>query len=324
MRMTDINAVDLNLLGPLAALLEERHVSRAAERLRMSQPAMSRALGRLRTVLGDEVLVRGPSGYQLTPRAERIQHQLALILPRLESLFADETFDPRTAAQVFRLAGTDYSTLVLGRELLKRLFRQSPKSTVHIESWYHAVYQDLGRGVIDLAFTGAAAPPPLRSEALFEERFVCVLSPEHPLAAVDRISLAQYLGCSHVIVSILNGQQGAIDHRLEAHGTPRRASLTVSYHAAAAAALPGTMLVATLPWRLAEQLPNDGSTTAIPAPPQIEPMTYSMIWHPRLDNDPAQQWLRDTIRATAPPPLDQDAARWLAGSRRPAPPRRAA
>ncbi|MFD4575178.1 LysR family transcriptional regulator [Streptomyces sp. NPDC058417] len=98
---------DLNLLAPLHALLQERHVSRAAARLHVSQPSMSRTLQRLRATLGGELLVRGPRGHQLTPRAERVRAELQLALPRLEHVFSGEVFDPATAARAFRLAGTD-------------------------------------------------------------------------------------------------------------------------------------------------------------------------------------------------------------------------
>src|SRR2546423_12089284 len=108
MLVTHLEGVDLNLLPPLAALLEERHVTRAAERSGLSQPAMSRALARLRQLLGDQLLVRDASGYVLTPRAERIQRQLAGVMPRLETLFADEVFDPATAQGDYRIAATDY------------------------------------------------------------------------------------------------------------------------------------------------------------------------------------------------------------------------
>ncbi|MEK8174932.1 LysR family transcriptional regulator [Streptomyces sp. M19] len=110
--MAHIERVDLNLLAPLAALLAERHVSRAADVAGMSQPAMSRALQRLRETLGDELLVRTPGGYRLTPRAERVQRELRTVLPRLESLFAPEEFDP---AEAFRVAGTDYAQVFAPR-----------------------------------------------------------------------------------------------------------------------------------------------------------------------------------------------------------------
>src|SRR6185312_16476014 len=109
MRMEHLEGVDLNLLPPLAALLEERHVTRAAERSGLSQPAMSRTLARLRQVLDDQLLVRDVTGYVLTPRAERIQRQLAGLMPRLEALFAAEVFDPARAEEHYRIATTDYA-----------------------------------------------------------------------------------------------------------------------------------------------------------------------------------------------------------------------
>lgn len=296
MRVTHLDRVDLNLLTPLAVLLEERHVSRAARRANLSQPAMSRALQRLRETLGDELLVRGGSGYELTPRAERVQRQLVAVLPRLELLFAGETFDPAAAAESFRLAGTDYPPMVFGPALFQRVFRQSPHSTVAFRSWHDGVFEDLTRGLTDVVFYGVAAPPALRSEKLFEETFVCVMSADHPLGDRTQLHLDDYLRCSHVLVDIVEGDQTVIDRRLNAIGTPRTASLSVPYHAAAPLAVPGTTLVATLPRRMALQHAQNPALRLVPAPAEIEDMTYYMSWHPRLDDDPAQRWLRDAIR----------------------------
>lgn len=297
MHMVHIEQVDLNLLAPLAALLNERHVSRAADRVGLSQPAMSRVLQRLRVTLGDELLVRRVGGYQLTPRGERIQRQLAAILPRLEILYADEVFDPRTAAETFRLSGTDYAALVFSPGVVQRVFHQSPHSTLRFEAWHDGVFDDLERGLIDLAFYGVAPLPNFRSELLFEERFVCVLSPDHPLADRQSITLDDYLRCAHVVVNTGDGRQTVIDYRLQALGLSRKGSLSLPYHAAATLAVPGTMLVATLPWRLVAHHADNLALRLIPAPAEIEPMSYLMSWHPRLDDDPAQQWLRDTIRS---------------------------
>src|ERR1700754_35012 len=108
MHQTHIAGVDLNLLPALAALLEERHVSGAATRVGLSQPAMSRALQRLRRVFDDALLVSGSDGYTLTPRAERIRRRLTGVLPELDALFGTEDFDPRTAQESYRLALSDY------------------------------------------------------------------------------------------------------------------------------------------------------------------------------------------------------------------------
>jgi DNA-binding transcriptional LysR family regulator len=293
-----IESVDLNLLAPLRVLLEERHVSRAADRLRMSQPSMSRALQRLRATLGDELLVRGPGGYQLTPRAERIQAELQHALPRLEHVFSGEPFDPATAARAFRLAGTDYTVSVLSGALLRRVFAQSPGSTVLFSRWHHTVFSDAEHGIVDLLIHGGSAPPPLRSQVLYEEGYACLVASHHPLALRSAVSLEDYLQCAHLVVDVTDGRQGHVDARLESLGRPRRASVTVPYHSAAAAAVPGTSLVATLPRRLAVEHAAPGVTSVIPAPDEIGAMSYAMSWHPRLDNDPAQRWLRDAIIAT--------------------------
>jgi DNA-binding transcriptional LysR family regulator len=294
----DLGAIDLNLLAPLAALLDERHVTRAAGRVGFSQPAMSRALRRLRVVLGDELLVRTATGYELTPKGVRLHSQLLGILPQLATIFQADSFDPSVAAEHFRIVGTDFAAMLLGPPLFKAVFRGSPRSTVNFISWHDTAFDELERGTIDLVFFGIAPPAGMRSEVLFEERFVCMLSDMHPLARNDRISLEQYLGCSHIVIEVVEGQT-VIERRLEMIGSPRTATLRIPYHTAAKVTVPGTMLVATLPERFVRQHPTDPTVRVIPAPEEIETMSYSMAWHPRLDNDPAQRWLRDLIRAVA-------------------------
>jgi DNA-binding transcriptional LysR family regulator len=293
----NIEGMDLNLLGPLAALLEERHVSRAAERQQMSQPAMSRALRQLRAVFDDELLVRRAGSYRLTPRAERLQRELAETLPRLRSLISDEAFDPRNAAHTFRIASSDYLLTVVAPPLLKRVLADSPESTLRFDGWSDTAYHDAERGTLDLVLTGGIAPPPLQSQPLFDDTYSCLLSRQHPLARSNRPTLGAYLDCQHVIVNIADARQGLIDLRLGALGRPRRANVTVPYHQLAATVLDGTELVATLPNRLLKTMAIPSSLTVIRTPKEIEPITFSMAWHPRLDDDPSQQWLRDTIQA---------------------------
>ncbi len=300
MHITHIGRVDLNLLPALVALLEERHVSRAALRVGMSQPAMSRALQRLRRTLGDDLLVRTASGYRITPRGERILDRLAAAVPQLEDVFAGEDFDPSTTAQVIRLAGSDYAQLVLGPGLARTVATASPGSTLHFSAWHGDVLTDLDRGGVDLAFLGAQAPDHLRSERLFTDRFVCLTAADHPLADRRRIDMADYLACRHLIIDLVDGRQPAIDRVLAAHGTPRRAGLILPVHAAGPLALAGTDLVLTMPSRLLGLCPGDGAIRILDAPPEIDTMAYHMTWHPRLDFDPLHRWLRETVHAVAP------------------------
>lgn len=296
MRVTNLTGLDLNLVTPLAALLEERHVSRAARRVGLTQPAMSHALRRLRTLLGDELLVRGAGGYVLTPRAERLQRRLAGLVPELEQLFAEEAFDPAAAAETFAVAGTDYAAAVFGPRLARDVLRASPGSSLRFGGWHEGVFDDLVHGRLDLVFYGSELPAGLRSEVLFEERFACVVAGDDRR---ERLSLADYLACSHVSVEITGGEQAVIDRRLDALGRPRRVALRVPYHLVAAAVVPGTPLVATLPVRLLEQYGVPPGLRSVPAPEEIEDMTYAMAWHPRLDGDLARSWLRSVVRAIA-------------------------
>jgi DNA-binding transcriptional LysR family regulator len=295
--LTHLEGVDLNLLPPLAALLEERHVTRAAERSGLSQPAMSRALARLRQVLDDQLLVRDVTGYVLTPRAERIQRQLAGLTPRLEALFAAEVFDPATAEENYRIATTDYPLLLFFPQAAREINKLSPHSTLRVEPYRDEVFDDMQHGTLDLSFYGAAPPSAFRHEVLFEDRCVCVMAADHPLAQRKRLTLDEYLRCSHLMIDIIDGQQPVIDNRLRELGLARRGSLTLPLFVGAPAALPESNLVATLTERLMDRYGDDPAIAVVRAPVELERMEYFMVWHPRLDQDPAQQWLRDTIRA---------------------------
>src|SRR5467141_3664288 len=169
MLVTHLEGVDLNLLPPLVALLEERHVTRAAVRSGLSQPAMSRTLARLRRLLDDQLLIRNGNGYVLTPRAERIQRQLAGVMPQLEMLFAAEAFDPATAEEHYRIAATDYALLLFLHQVAREVNKLSPHSALRIESPRDAVFDDLLHGRLDLSFYVAAPPAGLRKELLFDD-----------------------------------------------------------------------------------------------------------------------------------------------------------
>jgi DNA-binding transcriptional LysR family regulator len=299
MLVTHLERVDLNLLPPLVALLEERHVTRAAERSGLSQPAMSRTLGRLRQLLDDQLLVRDGSGYVLTPRAERIQRQLAGLMPLLETLFAAEDFDPAIAEEHYRLAATDYALILFLHQVAREVNRLSPHSALRIESPRDAVFDKVQHGRLDLSFYVAAPPAALRQELLFDDICVCMMSADHPLAKRKRLTLDEYLGCSHLVIDIIDGEQPLIASRLRELGVARRAALTLPLNIGAPAVLPDTDLVGTLNKRLVDRYADDPALAVVAAPVELEPFDYFMVWHPRLDHDPAQQWLRETIRSVA-------------------------
>jgi DNA-binding transcriptional LysR family regulator len=293
MQPTHMSRVDLNLLPPLVALLEERHVSRAAERLALSQPAMSRALQRLRRHFADELLVRGPDGYALTPRAERIRAQLATVVTELNQLFATETFDPATAAQSFRLAVSDYIVSAFGPALVQTILTQSPNSTVRCEALDVRAFDKLDAGTLDLVIYGSSAPDRYCSQRLFTDRFACIVAADHPLAQRKSVSLAQYVRWPHLSTDIA---QARIDAALE---TPRRVAVVMPYLVLGSSILPGTELVLTVPARLASQFSDSGLIRVLDAPRELGDLQFYAVWHPRLDKDPSHSWLRQVVRTVA-------------------------
>ncbi|WKG03444.1 LysR family transcriptional regulator [Mycolicibacterium sp. HK-90] len=296
MRPPHIERVDLNLIPPLVALLDERQVSRAAERIGLSQPAMSRALQRLRRLLDDPLLIRDATGYRLTARAESIQAQLLTVLPQLEALFAPERFDPQTATAPIHLAATDYAVQAFGPAICQEVLRQSP-APVRFRSWTHeSVAEQVRDSGVDLGLYGGYTTAELHSEELLVERFVCVVATDHPLAGKDSVTLADYCQARHVIVDVHDGIQPDIDLPLRKLGRPRHAAVTIPYHAVAAQLLPGTELIATLPSQSITALVSAGECRVLNAPEEIATMTYHMVWHPAFDTDARHHWLRDVVR----------------------------
>lgn len=296
MRTTHIDQVDLNLLPPLVALLEEQHVSRAADRVRLSQPAMSRALQRLRRHFGDELLVRGPDGYSLISRAERLRDQLSTAVTYLEQLFANETFDPATAAQSFRLAVSDYTIATFGPALVRTVLAESPNSTISCEVLDDHAFDKLDAGTVDLAIYGRVAPEKYCSQHLFSDRFVCVVAAEHPLAEQTSVSLSTYLRWPHLSIDI---GQPWIDRALEPLGATRRVAVSMPYFALAPSILPGTDLLLTVPERVAHQNADPAHSRTLAAPRELLELDFYAVWHPRFDQDPSHGWLREMVRSAA-------------------------
>jgi DNA-binding transcriptional LysR family regulator len=290
-----IENADLNLLKALDVLLEERHVSRAAARFHLSQSAMSRTLSRLRETFGDELLVRTTRGYELTPRARAIQQELEFILPRLRALVRGGEFDPATSTDSIRINCTDYAVTVVGGRLFGRLFEQAPHLSLTIEPLSPRTYDEIEHGRVDLALSPVQPPAGLHWQPLFEEDYVCVVAADHPVTD-ERFTLERLAEFPRVSVVVLPQQLMVIDRRLAELGVSQRSGLRVPYFEAAFTALPGTRLVALVPRRLVEARRADDSVRLVEAPAELSaPFPYGMVWHPRLNSDPAHVWVRALV-----------------------------
>lgn len=292
----DLRRIDLNLLVILDALLEERHVSRAAERLAMTQPAVSHALNRLRELLGDPLLVRSGNQMQLTRRAFELAGPLREVLGGVRRLVLGDAFDPASAELELRLGMSDYGTWVVLPGLLPVLRREAPG--IHLEV-RQASRLDMAEQVASGELDGALGvfpllPEGLRVQRLFEERFVCLCSSQ-TLGTSARLNLDDYLAAPHLRVALQQSPAEEIDSHLEKLGRRRQVAATVPHFSVAPSLLAGTDMVLTIAARM---LPDDLDRLGLASfepPLKLAPFDFVQIWSDTSDDDPARRWLRGKL-----------------------------
>jgi DNA-binding transcriptional LysR family regulator len=314
MQWTNLRGIDLNLLVVLDALLEERNVTRAAQRLGISQPAASRALGRLRGLLSDALLVQGSGGYTLTARAEELRPALRHTLAGVGAMLQASSFDPATATGRLRLVMTDLHASVLGPPVLARLAAEAPALDLEVVAPGTAPLEALESdavdavvGVIDEAGAG------IRRRKLYDESLVTLMRAEHP-AAGRTLSLDRYLALDHVVVSVTGVGPAPVDEVLSAMGRVRRVKVRVPNFFAAVAIAARSDVVMTLPASLARAAAGVGRFVAQPPPVDSGRFALSLLWHARHQDAPRHVWLRRVVvAAAAEMRADTGAAREEAG-----------
>jgi len=296
MRVTQLRQADLNLLVVFSVLAEERNVSRAAKRLLLSQPAVSRALQRMRDTFHDDLLVRTAKGYEPTPQGERVLQELEIMLPKLDRLISGSTFDPATEPCSLRIAATDNATSIIAPVLCREVLPVARQVRFTFASWRGDVFEDLGHGRLDLALVGdeGHVPSPLLTEVIYEEELVCIVAADAPYQR--QLTLKQYLAAEHIGVDVVEGSQHIPEKRLAAHGHRRRTVITLPYFGAATRCIPETKLILTAPRRFAGLEAENRKIKVLKAPEEITGFKYLMIWHPRVNTDAAHAWLRSVIR----------------------------
>jgi DNA-binding transcriptional LysR family regulator len=303
MQAVHLEALDLNLLVALRALLAERHVTRAAARVGLSQPAMSHALSRLRELLGDPLLVRTPNGMRPTPRAEAMTAPLERALEDIGRLIASPApFEPQRSTRKFRIAANDYMELVLFPRLLRRLWIEAPNIDVRIVNLAESVNTDLAEGRLDLAMgvVELSNDPPrgIRSEDLVSDGFVCVVREDHPVVK-KRLSLDDFVALPHALVAPRGEGGSVVDSALARLGKKRRVAVEIPHFLVAPHVVRETDLLLTLAARVAASLAPLLGLRRIPPPLELTTFTMVMQWHERQHVDPAHVWLRELIAMVA-------------------------
>ncbi|MEZ5704159.1 MAG: LysR family transcriptional regulator [Burkholderiaceae bacterium] len=294
MRLRDI---DLNLLVVFNQMLMDRSASVAAERLGMSQPAVSNALRRLRELLNDELFVRTAKGMEPTPYALHLAEPVVYALNALQTALSNkETFDPRTSERTFNLAMTDIGEMYFMPPLMDALAELAPGIQVQTHRASAGdIRESMASGAIDLAL---GLMPALQSgffqKRLFRQRYVCMFRRGHPTARAP-ISLAQFKQLEHVGVTAPNTGHGEINDLLVRAGITRRIRLLVPHFIAVGHILQSTDLIATLPERFAERSKGPFDLVVSPHPVDLPEIAINMFWHAKYHRDPDNMWLRQQI-----------------------------
>ncbi|MBA1348295.1 MULTISPECIES: LysR family transcriptional regulator [Rhizobium] len=287
---------DLNLLVTLDVLLAEGSVARAAQRLRLSPSAMSRALARLRETTGDPLLVRAGRGLVPTPRALELRERVGRIVEDAQAILRPaEALDLQRLVRTFTLRTSEGFAESFGPDLIACLGRQAPGVRLRFVQKPDKDSAPLRDGTVDLetGVVGGTTGPEVRAQALFRDRFIGVVRLGHPLCGRE-MTPSLYAGGQHIYVSRRGLDKGPIDEALNALGLERQIATIVSGFSTALALARNCDLIASVPERHTGALRAGMHSFPLPVPtPEI---TVSLLWHPRMDADPAHRWLRGCVR----------------------------
>ena len=294
--MDNLRRIDLNLLVTLEALLTERNVTRAAQRLHLSQPSVSVQLGKLRQIFSDPLLVPSSRGMLPTTRAAELLQPLRDALAEMRNVLDPRAaFEPARSQMTWQVAAADYAEYAVLMPLLGQLQKAAPGIRVAVRQASHALMtKQLENGRIDAAFLALdGLPEHLHHRVLFKEHYVLVMRRRHP-ALRRKLTLDALCLLDYVVVSPDGGGfRGVLDPLLESRGRKRRVALSVPHFLFVPEVLARTDLVALLPSRLVAEKSDRLTVLAPPLP--VPGFDMAMLWHERSHLDPAHGWLRAQV-----------------------------
>lgn len=298
-----LRRMDLNLLIPLNALLEQRHVSRAAEAVGIGQSAMSAALARLRRVFDDQLLVRNGRVHELTPMAQSLVEPVQAVLVGMEQLLASRPhFDPGADERTFTVVASDYVTLILLRPLLERLYVEAPHVAVNVIPVSGATEVQLERSQVDLVIMprelATAGMQRFPNRRLFTDRYVAAVWNQHRDVG-DTLDREQLQRLRYVRYNATAGGSAFIDIQLANLGIVPDVALSTLSFTLVPWLLPGTSLFAFVHERLVRNTPIRRELKILRSDIPLQPIVETMYWHPVFHNDPAHHWLRECVATLA-------------------------
>jgi DNA-binding transcriptional LysR family regulator len=293
----ELHEMDLNLLVVFNELLTQRRVSKVAESLGISQPAVSNSLAKLRRLLGDELFLRTAKGMEPTPFADQLAESVSYALAMIHSGLNQRTsFVPETAQRAFTIGITDVGEIYFLPALIERLRRDAPGVTVStVRNTAVNLRDELESGKVDLAI---GLLPQLKAgffqRRLFKQGYVCLMRRGHRLDKA-RMSLADFSAAEHLLVVSAGTGHGKVDELLQRSGITRKVRLTVPHYVSVGHILQGSDLIATVPQRLAERLLKPFGLVQVAHPATIPDVAINVFWHAKYHRAPANQWLRSVV-----------------------------
>lgn len=304
----NLAAFDLNLLRIFDAMMLELSTVRAGERVGLSQPAVSSALGRLRAILGDELFVRDGNRMMPTPRALQLKEPVRQALVQIEeALAASAAFDPQTSTRSFMLVGSDYFSTLLMPKLAARVTPTAHSVVLQMMDYPSAdVFGLLSDGKADIVLDRALETPEwIASQRLFRSWLVCIARRGHPLIGAREIRPGEALPADvfcaipQVLRSADGSRSGTIDPALQKLGLSRKVAITVPHFQAVALAVATSDLLGSIPVHFARQVAERLELDIFMPPMESPAMDVTMYWHRRLDRDAGNAWLREQLVAVA-------------------------
>lgn len=294
-------SLDLNLLLVFDAIIQEQHVTRAGNRIGMSQPAMSNALNRLRHHLKDELFVRSAEGMLPTPRALELANPIKAALNSLESALDPVEFDPSTSTKTFAIGTNDYCVSILIPKLATAMQRDAPNINIRLMSSAGHTFEMLDEQKIDFGISAISdVPTRYGNEVCIEDTYVLLMRNGHSLLK-GKMTNQRFVKARHMVISPRGETHGFVDDDLAKIGLQRTIAMTVNHFSSAPSILANSDLILTTPKRIADNFAPLYNLTTRPAP-FLGDATFStvkLIWHKKFANHPAHNWFREYLQNIA-------------------------
>lgn len=293
----NIALVDLNLLVVFDAVMREKNVTRASKRIGMTQPAVSNALKRLRHLAKDDLFVRTSEGVVPTARAISLGPPIRQAISLVENAFDPTSFEPKKSSDTFNIAISNYTASIIFPKLAEILEQKAPNINIRSKQLGDVdLLKELEAANIDFIIAGQQLieGKKFMSASLYEEDFVCVVGKNHPLSNKNKLTIKEFAGAKHLMVTTTGKALGFIDYLLDLKGLKRRVAMTVNQFLVAPSIIRKSNMILTCSKRVAERFKLE-KVKILPIPLITETLKLKIIWHKRADSNPGNKWIREQI-----------------------------